>query len=290
METLLVATDFSSASHNALVYAAGLAGSLHAKVVLVHTYMPVAYAIDIPVLVTDEELKEDIEKRLLHEVQSVSSQAKVSIEFLTKVGTPAEAIIDAAKDVNARWIIAGMKGSGQTMRRILGSTAISLSRKTNILLIVVPENAGFTTPKTIALASDIDDETDVHILDPLEELGIKCNSTMYVVRVIKKGMNEVVERLSRPSRVKWYCKELHPSFEFLNDNDVAHAMNEFVKEHHVDMVGMIAHEHNIFERIFAKSDIKEMMFHTHVPLVILPGKVSSDYSLEKNKSADKSRV
>jgi len=108
---------------------------------------------------------------------------------------------------------------------------------------------------------------------------------MYVVRVIKKGMDELIERLLRPTRLQWHCRELHPSFEFLNDEDVAHAMNNFVKEHHIDMVAMIAKEHNLFERIFLQNDIKKMLLHTSVPLIILPAKADARYAVQMAANA-----
>jgi hypothetical protein len=67
-------------------------------------------------------------------------------------------------------------------------------------------------------------------------------------------------------------------------------MNEFVQEHDVSMVAMIAHEQNIFERIFVKSNIKEMMFSTKVPLIILPGKVEPGSLIEQEESFDESFV
>jgi len=290
METIIITTDFSTASHNAAVYGIELAKFLHAEVVLVHVCQPILVASDVAIEMTPVELKEGSEELLQEEAQKLASEGSVNIRTVVEEGLPAEAILSVANSVNAKWIITGMKGGNRTARRLFGGTAISLSRKTNRPLILVPEGARFNVPKTIALASGIDDETDVHIIDPLEELGLKCECNMYVVRVIKKGMDEVIERLLRPSRIKWHCKDLHPSFEFLNDNDVAHALNEFVKEHNVDMVAMIAREHNLFERIFAKSDIREMIIHTHVPLIILPGKVDTSYANELDESVAKSHA
>src|SRR4051794_32243939 len=281
METILIATDFSPASHNAVVYGIEMAKFLQAKVFLLHVCEPILPASDSVLVMSDEELKECSDKNLREEVQGIKNAETVNVECRVEEGLPSETIKWVAKNIKATWIVAGMKGGGRAIRKIFGSTAISLTRRPNVPLIVVPEDARFTPPKTIALASDIGDDTDVRILDPLEEFGIKCNSTMYVVRVIKKGMDELIERLVRPTRVKWHCKELHPAFEFLNDNDVAHAMNEFVKEHNIDMIAMIAHDHNLFERVFIKSQIEEMTFRTHVPLIILPGKLhtadSSDF-------------
>jgi len=259
METILIATDFSSASRNATVYGIELAKFLQAKVVLLHVCEPIQPASDSVLVMSEEELKECNDKNLRGEVQGIENLEMVNVEYLVEEGLPSETIKWVAKKIKAKWVIVGMRGSGKSLFKIYGSTAVSLSRKPNVPLIVVPEGARFTPPKTIALASDIGDDTDVRIIDPLEEFGTKCNSTMYVVRVIKKGMDELIERLVRPTRIKWHCKELHPSFEFLNDEDVAHAMNVFVKEHNIDMVAMIAHEHNVFERIFIKSNIKEIV-------------------------------
>jgi hypothetical protein len=219
----------------------------------------------------------------------VRSELEVDIEVMAKPGRATETILDTAKEIGAKWIVAGMKGTGHTLRRLLGSTAISLSRRTELPLIVVPEKATFRVPSAIALASDIADETNVHILDPLEELGLACESKLFIVRVISKGMDEAVERLVRPTRVKYYCKDLNPSFEFLNDEDVVHALHTFVQDHNVDIVAMMGHEYNLFDRIFARSEIKEMLFQTQVPLLILPGKVASTSLNEMNNSSEESK-
>lgn len=286
METILIATDFSSAAQKALQYGVQLANIFKSRVILLHVYAPVLSATDMVALLTPAELKERTEQRLNDEVALLTQKGSVAVEIRAEEGLPSETIERVAKQVKAKWIIAGMKGGGKTIRRIFGSVALTLSHHSNVPLIVVPEEAVFKTPKTIALASDISDETDVHVVDPLEEFGVKCGTRMYVVRVIKKRMDDLVERLLRPSRVRWHCKELHPTFEFLNDNDVTHAITEFVKKHGVDMVAMIAGKHNIFERMFAKSNIKEMLLHTHIPLIILPHKVAISNHNKVDESAE----
>lgn len=280
MEIILIATDFSEASRNAFFYGTKLAKLLGAKVVLLNVYSftsSTSPASESVVTIQNEELKHNSREGLKQEVEWLDLKGTVEIEKHSVQGTAAEVILSEAKKVKASWIVAGMKGAGRIARKMFGGTAFSLSRHSDIPLILVPERSWFKPPKVIALASDIDHETNIAILDPLEELGIQFSSTMYVVRVIKKGMDEMLERLLRPLRIKWHCKELNPSFEFLNDNDVAHAINKFVKEHDVDLIAMISQEHSLFERIFEKSDIKEMMLLTDVPIIILPGKANTEY-------------
>jgi nucleotide-binding universal stress UspA family protein len=286
MEIILIATDFSVASRNATMYGLQLARLLQAKVILIHVCQPMLSAADT-VVVTPEDLKKGCEDVLRKEVDQLKKNSPVDINCVVEEGIPSEVIIEAAAHFHAKWLIAGMKGHGKTVRKLFGSVALLLSRKTKAPLIVVPEEAVFTIPKTIALASDINYDTDIHLLDPLEELGIKFDSTMYVVRVIKKRMDETIERLLRPSRIKWHYKDLHPSFEFVSDKNLVHAINEFVKEHQVNIVAMIAKEHNLFERLFTKSDIKDMLLHAHVPVIILPAKADASATKELDESVAK---
>ncbi|MEJ7682492.1 MAG: universal stress protein [Segetibacter sp.] len=72
------------------------------------------------------------------------------------------------------------------------------------------------------------------------------------------------------SEINWSLTCLQPFYEFpLNDN-IAKAMNNFVREHAVDMVAVIPHEHDLIEKMFTRSVTKDIVFHTHVPLLILP--------------------
>jgi nucleotide-binding universal stress UspA family protein len=283
METLLIATDFSPASHNAASYGVELAKRLGANVVLFNAYQAVISSADMAIVVTDAEARETSEMGLLKEKKSLAVAAGVTVTTLSHEGWACDAVLTAAKKVNAKWIIAGIKGNRITGRKLFGSAVTELSRHSNRPLILVPEEAKFAGIKNIAFASDLNDENDITFLDPLHEIGQKFEARLYVVRVIKKGMDEVVEMLMRPTLLKWHFKELKPTYEFELDNNVAHAMNKFVKQHNIDMIVMIKQDHTFLERIFTKSNTKEMVFEAKVPVIILPNKLDETYPVEKEK-------
>ncbi|MBA4140842.1 MAG: hypothetical protein H0X70_10145 [Segetibacter sp.] len=56
------------------------------------------------------------------------------------------------------------------MKKLFGSTTSALMHHAPIPLIIVPESAGFKIPKAIALASDVNENSIVSILKPVEEL------------------------------------------------------------------------------------------------------------------------
>ncbi len=276
MKTIILATDFSAASQYAFQYGVILAQHINAKVKLVHVIQPVLMPESL-VPVTTEELQKLADKKLKEAVDTLPFKSGLSISCEVLVGDTADCIIEAANEAKAYLVIAGMKGEGKTIRRFFGSTAMSLSRLSPIPVIVVPEGYCFVKPSSIALATDINNESDMHILDPLIQMGELFNSTVYLVRVIKRKRDELVNLLLRPSRLKSYLKQLHPSFEFVSDQDVTLGLSKFINNNDVQMVTMIAHEHTFLNRLLVRSNINEMMFTTNVPLLVLPGKLHSQH-------------
>lgn len=279
MQTILIATDFSSAAYNATKYGFELARQMQAKVILFTAYQAQPALPDSSLSITPTELHRNAYKKLLHESETIDPNRTVSLETECTNGPVTSSILAAAMANDASYIVIGMKKSGKEIRKYFGSTVTDLCKISRIPLIVVPADAVFAPPKTIALASDITDDTDVHILQPLQKVVSTFNAKLYVVRVIKRSMDEAVERMETPEKSIWFLTSLHPSFEFSKAENVAKAMDAFVKQHAVDLVAVIPHEHTLFERVFTKSVTKDLVFHTSVPLLVLPFKKAVETAL-----------
>jgi nucleotide-binding universal stress UspA family protein len=270
METIFIATDFSSAARNATRYGFELAKSMRAKVILFTAYQQVVAMPNSLPYETDEELERNSYQRLFEEAEAIDPRKTVALETRTMKGPVNSSILSAAIETNASFIVIGMKESGKEIRKYFGSTVTDLCKRALIPLIVVPLEAEFAIPKIIALASDISHETDIHILEPLKQIAEKYKSAVHIVRVIKKGMDEGLERATRSERLNWLLQDVEVCYDFINGENVAKAMNNFVVKNAVDMVAAIPHEHTLLERLFTKSVTKDLVFHTHVPLLVLP--------------------
>jgi nucleotide-binding universal stress UspA family protein len=283
MDTILIATDFTAAAHNAMVYGAQLARDLRAHILLVNIVQPVMYSADVVNLVSNDELHAESISLLEFEAASINHFG-VPIDIRCAEGSASDEIISIARQTKASWIVVGMKAKDKLFRKIFGSNAVTISRLSSIPLIVVPEHAAYLQPSSIALANDVDDDVSIHTLNPLQELAQRFQSYLFILKVVDKHNHEAVQRVYNASSIKWHMKALYTSEELLDDTDVAHAINEFVEDHDVDMVAMVAREHNLLQRIFTRNHIKEMMFEVHVPLVILPGQPNYNHELAHAKS------
>lgn len=276
MRTFLIATDFSAASRNASIYGLKLAREMQAKVVLLSVFQVPLPAPGSMIVVTPDDMRQIAEDHLQAEAAALAGENIMPFETRCLQGVPATAIAKYAADTGAELIIAGMKGAGKAIRRIFGTTVSDLFRQSNIPVLVIPESIGFTRPESVILATDLAGDTDVHVLDELKSIIGTFHSRLFVVRVVKNRTEEWQEVLNTPETLKLAVRGIESQFEYLVDKDITHALNEFSATHGVQMIALIPHKHSWSEQLFAKSETTDMLFHSRVPLLILPEKKYSD--------------
>lgn len=280
MKKIFIVTDFSEASQNAGKYAIQLAKFWRADVALFNVYQTPVQVPESYIVYSPEDVWASTRELLEKEAKLINPDNLVTVELCGSIGVPADTIVAEAEKRNVDVIVCGMKGMGKTFRKIFGSTTTSLTRKSDIPLIIVPENANFVAPKNIALASDMDPKTSAATVDFLKVIGEKFASKLSVIWVVDEGEDVTYEMRFRPLGFINQLKSLDPVFGFPTGSSITKALDEFVKENTMDMLVMIPHKHDLIERFFKESITKEMIFHSHIPLLILPQKVNEEITDE----------
>lgn len=288
MKNIFIVTDFSEASQNAGRYGIEMAKYFNANVFLFHAYQVPVQVPESYFVYSTEDVWANVKGQLETEAATINPDKLINVEICGAVGLPVNLITEEATKREADLIICGMKGMGKTFRRIFGSTTTALSRKSEIPMIVVPENAKFQPPKNIALANDMDPETSALTYGLLKELGEKFVSKLSVVWVVDEGIDVDKEMRFRPKSFINELKDLDPVLEFPSGSSVIAALDGFIKDHSIDLMAIIPHKHDAFERFITESVTKKMLFHTHIPMLILPQRKKSDMvNEEKEMSSNK---
>jgi nucleotide-binding universal stress UspA family protein len=274
MKTILVATDFSNAAHNAAAYAAQLAKAFNARLILFSAYeqAPVPVS-EVPVLYM-EEMEVRVQRLLEDEKQTLAHSDKITIETISRTGNAARQILEVAEEQHADIIVAGMKKEDGLIRQFFGSTVTLLTKKIRVPLLVVPEEILFYHFSSIALAneSDVAPDSDPHLLDMLREIGERFHSNLYVIRVAKNKFEEAYEVLNRPFKINRMVRTLDPKYECIVGKDIAKSLQDFISNYQIGLLALLSHKHSLLEKWFIKSTTRTMIFESPVPLLILPEK------------------
>lgn len=273
MKTILLPTDFSKASHNAIDYAVEIAKLTKAKMILFHVYHIPVITSDVPIVIPSmDEIKENSLKSLKQVEEHIYKKHgnNFTIECMTACGITIDEINACAKQNAIDLIVMGMRGSGYLIEKIMGSVTTSLIKEAFCPVLSIDTHVKFKTIKKIVFACDYKETSFKSILDPLKEFAKLFKSHVYVLNVIPEltpslTVTEAVEGI----KLEHLLEGVEHSFDFSHNEDAVEGINDFVAKQKVDMVVMIPRQHSIFESIFKKSNTKSMAFHTHVPLLAL---------------------
>jgi nucleotide-binding universal stress UspA family protein len=147
---ILVATDLGELGGVAVSAALALARSLNAKVDLLHvSSMNMLAAAGAPTSPHESRLCAELER----EARDITAAGLLG-EILLHVGEPVLRILEAAKIREADLIVLGSHARSGLSRVVLGSTAESVLRESQVPVLVVKKPLG-APPRTIGVAVDL---------------------------------------------------------------------------------------------------------------------------------------
>ena len=136
--TIVVGLDGSPDSHEAVRWAAGLAGGLGAEVVAVHALgLLDQLEPDGPVVPTQPH-RAEIEERAEGLWSEPLEAAGVRHRVVLQDGSPVDVVLDVATDVGADLIVLGSRGIGGSPALLLGSTSTQVAQLALCPVTIVP--------------------------------------------------------------------------------------------------------------------------------------------------------
>lgn len=267
MKNILVPTDFSETSENALRYAIEVAARTQQTVTALYVVYPNdgvnnnmydAFFIDSYVDERLEGMKEWVKK---------FDTRNVPVRLACEVGMPISTICQKAEDTAASMIIMGTTGASGLGAMLLGSISKGVISNATIPVLVVPPQSVYRESALFALASDLHtlpSRVAMHFLENV--LQVQTNG-LAVVHVIADGAQ-------RPDKVseELFSKALGNiphDFHYLHSNNVAEAIHLFVESSDCQGVIAIAHEHSLLRQIFGMSVSRAIAHKPMVPTLVL---------------------
>jgi nucleotide-binding universal stress UspA family protein len=275
MKTLVVPTDFSSVSVNALNYAVDMAQAINAGIVLLHVYnVPVAFT-DGPVspvtVVSVEEIKRTAEQRLAEIKKNLITVTTGQIEIFTeaRLGDTIEELGKICKSVEPLAIVMGSHGATGVERMIMGSTSLDAIRRLKCPVLVVPPGTTYHGIKRIGLACDFDNIVQSTPVEYIKNIVREFGAELYVLNVKDKNDAEtdVTEGNMETAYLDAVLEEIRPTYVQLTGKDVLDGINGFAEHNNLDLVMVIPKKHRFIDSLFHKSQSRELITHSHIPIV-----------------------
>jgi nucleotide-binding universal stress UspA family protein len=276
MGKIIVPTDFSENAAKAFEYACELASNINKEITLLHAFQIPVMDTSIPTfmvqsMVEEEEkrCREELEK-LCNKVQSKTykkSGEALKCTYEIRQGFVVEEVLYEAEKEDADMIVMGTQGASGLKRIILGSNSAMVIEKSNIPVIAVPEGAVFTGFNKVVYATELQ-EGDLKVISKLAEIVSVFDSEITILHIGNpddEHINAKMEQLR--DEINSSVSYSKFKYEISKSEEADMGLNEYLDSHSVDLLAMVTHKRNLFEKLFSPSLTSKMAFHAKVPLL-----------------------
>lgn len=277
MNQVLIPTDFSQNSWNAIRYALELFKkskcTFHVlNINPIPPYSGAGTAIRAAAENFEDYVLEDSRKelkKLLKRIEKLPLNPKHTFVTHAIHGYFIEAIKREAEEKKIDLIIMGTKGASGLKKVTLGSNTGDVITKVKQPLLAVPEDAVFSSPKEIAFPTDYHISYDVKVLDTLIEMATMNDALIRILHISKKGEELTESQIEKKDFLDDYLVEVKHSFHSLTGTKLETAVQCFTESRDIDMIAMVAKNLNFFQRILFRPAVEEISYHTEVPFLVL---------------------
>lgn len=272
MKTLIVPTDFSPSSTNAMNYATNMAIAIDASILLLNVYqVPVALS-EVPVAsISMEDMNRLSEVRLEEQKAALDhiTSGKVKVHTESRLGDVIDEIAKLAKTVLPYAIVMGSRASTSMERLILGSNSLNAVRHLSYPVILVPPGGEFNGIKKIGFACDFREVVETTPVSVIKKMVNDFGAHLHVLNVDFNNRKFKADTPEQTILLHTMLEDLKPDYHFINDPVIEHGIDEFAENHNLDLIIVIPKKQKLLQEIFRPSSTRQLVFHSHIPIMCI---------------------
>ena len=270
MKTIIVPTDFSPAALNAANYAADMAKAIKADLLLFHAYYVFVTYTEVPPIIDTNTLKTNAEdemnelrRQLNHKYGDILSiQTEVTMGTLV---TELELVCDKVKPYA---VVMGTQGASATEYGFLGSQSVQVMKHLKWPVIGVPRGVRFDKVKKIGFACDFENVVESIPADEIKCLVNDFNAELHILNINKKAEHDP-EMVFESGLMMEMLGPLTHEYHFITGENTDEGIINFAEKNNIDLLIVIPKRHKLLEKLIHKSHTKQLVLHSHVPVMAL---------------------
>lgn len=263
---ILVPTDFSENADNALTFAVAYAQRQCSSITLIFSYFAVYdFAAEA------SRMAQTLESNAKSELKKIKEKVgnTVDIDYKIIQGTVATAIFSTANSGDFDLIIMGTQGASGIKKNLIGSNTATVIKESAIPVIAVPFDSSFESIKNIKVAVDLKNEKE-GIFKKLITLTETWNLPYKIIHVENKpDFNKKIIFKGLEAYLNENFPDSEFSFEKLQEVNTDKGLENYIKNKSDSLLVMFSKDRSFLDFIFKHSHSARMVYHTHIPLLVI---------------------
>ncbi len=266
MKRILVPTDFSKNTRNALEFAIDIVNKVEGEIILLNTYKLARRAGMF--IGVEKMMREESKAEMTKLVRKIKPRLKPKVTIKSKVvkGDPIQTVVLVAKKMEVDFIIMGTQGASGLKEVFIGSTTNGVINSTKIPVMAVPSSFKHKSIDVIVLSispnlGELGDK-----IGPLKLLANLYNAKIKGLHINADDRNDDVQQ-----KVSGILEGTDHTYHEMKSSTakINLMIEQFVKDNNADLLCMVKQNRGFWENLFHNSVTTIEVFHSDVPILVL---------------------
>ncbi|WP_028890633.1 universal stress protein [Tenacibaculum sp. 47A_GOM-205m] len=274
MKNILIPYNFSEAAINALNYTKQLFKGVEATIYLLDVYVSQPSE-----LLSDEkndkwfnEMDNEIEDELKYLLEVLNrEESSFTYKSLVASNSLTKAVTKTIEEKNIDVIVTGTKGAKSLAETFIGTNTMKMINAIeNCPLIVVPMNYKYKPLGQIIFSTNYKRSYVKNELQFLINLSLVKKCGLEVVNLSEETF--LTENQQRNKvKLRELLQDLNVTYKKIDlEGSETQTIEKHIDETQSELLVLLNHKHNFFNRLLEENVIKKSAFHSKIPILILP--------------------
>ncbi len=280
MKNILIPTDFSENSCNALRYAISMFWDQECSFHLLNTYTPAIAGSRFMAASFEENMMANSAAKyskkglddLLIRVKKEFNNEKHHFKTISSFSLLVDEVLESITTHNIDLVIMGTTGATGMEEVFMGSNAVRVIKSVkDCPVLAIPQNFDFKKPTEIAFATDFTRFYTKSELRPLIELAELFDATVRIVHVQYQIKTLTELQQFNLDMLRKYLGDVEHYVHTVSElNSISKTLELFSKEMDIHLLAMLNYQHSYMEQLIREPVVKRVAFHTQIPLLVIP--------------------
>jgi nucleotide-binding universal stress UspA family protein len=272
MKTILLLTDFSNGSNNAIRYAIQFYKEYDCLFHVLYVHKTDTFTSDDLMLASGSSSiydsivkvpKERLET-YISELQNEFKNSTHSFEAHIDFDGFNQAVSQAVKTNNIDLIVLGSNGATGAKEVIFGSNTLNVIRHANVSTLVIPEGYNYRKCEEILLPLDPEDGLNGDPFNRIIDFIEIHNMHLHVLRINPDNENPEIMKSDKSNLSIINCQ-----YNYIHGVPMHHAVDSYLQTNNIDFIGLIVQKEGFFRRLFFGSTTTQISQTAKRPLLIV---------------------
>lgn len=276
MKAILLPTDFSKNSLNAIYYAMNLLENEQCQFYVLNVQTASSFISDDLMTMSSsatiyqtliETAKKSI-KNLIKTIETKFSNEKHAFYSIVDYDNFIDAINQMCESKSIDLIIMGTKGATGAQKVIFGSNTARIMQRCKTPVLAIPNGCSFTNLDKIVFTSNFSTFYNNNELKPLIDIAKRYGSKIDVLHLVDGDSLSQNQEINKAFLDSCLSKVDH-EFIDLKGEKIFKTVRDYIVNNDIKMLSMMSKRHSFLERFFARQLVETFAFKIEIPFLVI---------------------